>query len=644
VISIATDMALPQQVDEINVQVQVRGRSYFDYPYMVGPSVTDNRVPGTITLVSGDDPSLPVTVRVGGKKNGEWRTFREITTTVPADRTALLRMPVQWLCNDTVQTVSTPDGAGGVVTRTLSKCEGENTCMAGKCVPNLIDSKDLPDYTRAAVFGGADDPKQGKCFDTLPCMIKGRVATPDAECTVAKPEGDAVNVALRVTNDGICDSSGTVCFVPLDAQSREGWMPTASGDRLKLPEAACDKLHERTVGAVYVSTQCAPKTEAIPPCGDWSSVPRGKTQGSGTDGAAAKLPAPTLITSLLPDGSSAVPCCPLMSDADKLYACICASKTNVTLFAVEPNLQGRTTVAGQLNPPNTRNGLSFPATVYDRALYWAADRDIQRTPLGGNTAIGTTFDVKGAIYDTTSLLADAAGVYVLASGVTGAQGAPVQLLKIANSGEVTPFDTRGNRPVYQFDQDDAALYVATASDESSGTKTQRSSSVLRIAKADGATSNVLREQTLTIEDLHHGGYIGVQVQAPSVYALFEQAPSADATVGVQLQRVDAGGSSSSAPTTLYTRTIDPRLTQIGLFGVVDGTVILTLIEFDAKDGGSSVVRGSSLLAVAAEGGAPRILADFARDFPVQGIATDANQIYWLNNSGRLYGLPRTALR
>jgi hypothetical protein len=51
-----------------------------------------------------------------------------------------------------------------------------------------------------------------------------------------------------------------------------------------------------------------------------------------------------------------------------------------------------------------------------------------------------------------------------------------------------------------------------------------------------------------------------------------------------------------------------------------------------------------LLAVAADGGAARILADFARDFPVQGIATDASQIYWLNNSGRLYGLPRTAVR
>jgi hypothetical protein len=41
---------------------------------------------------------------------------------------------------------------------------------------------------------------------------------------------------------------------------------------------------------------------------------------------------------------------------------------------------------------------------------------------------------------------------------------------------------------------------------------------------------------------------------------------------------------------------------------------------------------------------PHALADFDRDFPVDGFGTDSDRIYWLNASGALYALPRSVLR
>ena len=65
VVSIETDMALPQQVDTIRVQVLVHGQPYLDADYPVG-TANGNSIPATINLLAGSNPSQPVTVRVSG--------------------------------------------------------------------------------------------------------------------------------------------------------------------------------------------------------------------------------------------------------------------------------------------------------------------------------------------------------------------------------------------------------------------------------------------------------------------------------------------------------------------------------------------------------------------------------------------------
>ena len=649
VVAIGTDMAMPQQIDTVEVLIQMNGRTEFNQMYSVGAGNQDSMIPATLTLVSGSRRD-PVTIRVSGQKRGKWRTFREATTTVPTDRSALIRMPVQWLCDDSAKAVTFRDSNGVTQIRMLSSCDDGNTCVAGKCKPSLIDSTMLPDFGPKEVFGGSTNPERGQCFDTIPCMAAGSVVDPDDSCTIPKPDGDAlnVNVALRVTDDGICDSTtGTICFVPLDRDRTEGWSLVEGGDRLQLPEAVCEKLKTRLVNAVYVSSECPTKVPPIPPCGPWSSVGRPRNSGSagvpgGTAGSpAVSYPSAELVTSLIQEGTTTSVCCPLMSDTDKIYTCLCTSKTNATLVSIDV-ATGVSTVMGSLNPPNGRDNLRFPAEVSQDALYWAADQEIQRTPFLGSNSLADRFPVGGAVYESTTMLASAGRIFALATGFANAQGSPVQLIALEPMMPVKRFDTGGTQPVFQFAQDESALYLAVDVDSAGQNgQTRRSSSVVRLAKADGARTTVIPEQILDIEDQRGGGFTGVQVDGTSLFALFEGMPAEDGTVPVQVQRVDL--TQPGMVDVAYQTTVDRNLSQLAMVGATDGAIVLSRIEYETDDD-MRAVRSSSVIVVPATGPGPRIAADYAKDYPGNDLVADDDRVYWLNSSGRLYAFPRTALR
>jgi hypothetical protein len=647
VVSLATDMALPQrQIDTVTLQVQVHGQILVSEPYQVGAGSELIQIPGTLTLLAGSNAAQPVTVRAFAGKQGSLRTFREVITTVPTDRIALLRMPVQWLCGGTAMEVSIPDGMGGTTVRALSSCDDGNTCMAGRCVPNTIDSTTLPDYAPEAVFGGASDPKLGRCFDTVPCMVKGNAVQPDAHCTIPKPDADTLNVALRVPGDGICDSTTTMCFVPLDGRSNEGWTLTAAGDRLALPLAACDKLQAGKVSAVYVSTACETKTEALPPCGEWSSVPSTRPIEPVQDGS-PEVPTASVIASLLPSDGSASLCCPLMMDANKLYTCVCSSSPApyTTVVSIDPTVQGSLNVAGVVKNQQL-SGLA--ASVFGGSLYWLDGKSnaVQRTLLSGTASTTTSLPVDTTPFSQASVLVDAAGVYLLANQPE-VQASPVQLLKVDQKTSVaTHFDTGGNKVVLQFDQDASGIYLARDVDAAVGGGTQRKSAVVRVAKADGHLSTLLPDVTVMITDVQHGGYLRVHLDGTRVYAFFEGTPAMDHTVSMEVHRIAlANGASSGSLDKLYATSLDPAHAQLNLLGALDGAAVLSRVDYDPKVPAATAVASSSLFAVPATGGVPRILADFSGDYPGEGLVSDATYFYWLNiRSGKLYRLARTALR
>ncbi|HLK40203.1 MAG TPA: hypothetical protein VKU41_25805, partial [Polyangiaceae bacterium] len=374
VVAIDTDMALPDQVDTIELEVTVGGTTIYDYPIPVGTGPDSQPIPATLTLVAGRDPNAPATIRVLGSKGGVVRTLRQVTSTIPVGRVATLRMPVQWLCDGSAQPVAGADG--GIAYQ--STCGPGGTCHAGSCVPSSVDPSSLPAYQPQDVFGGGSAPPAkghtaGACFDVIACMLGGTVETPDdpSVCTIPVPSDPSnVNVALRVANDGICDTTGTTCFVPLDGRSAEGW--TMENGRAALPPAVCDRLRTGLVQGIVVSTGCPTKTQSTPPCGAWSSVTLAadaSTVATGVD--AGPPPTPTLLAATAPEGGTVSACCPLLADSSALYTCLCDGNRPPQLVAIDPT-SGAATPAGSLSPrmPRSQYAAALAGTGAGSQVYW----------------------------------------------------------------------------------------------------------------------------------------------------------------------------------------------------------------------------------------------------------------------------------
>jgi hypothetical protein len=652
-VTFQTDMAMPEQIDNVHVQVTVRGgRVQLMRDYPVGPAHLDYRIPGTLALLAGNDPSEPVTITVAGSKANKWRTYREITTTVPPDRVAELRMPVQWLCNESAmpQAVSMPDGSGGIVTHIVGNCDEGTTCKAGKCVPNSVDSKSLPDYAAEHVFGGASDAQQGSCFDTIACMAPGRVVTPDADCTVAKPNAEAINVGLRVADGGICETTtgaDTMCFVPLDGKSDEGWTLTANGARLQLPSAVCKRIEQRKVLAVYMSTSCPTKRENLPACGHWSSVPSDHAvtppavHAKDSAGTTSVWPSPELIASLLPEGSSV--CCALMSDQNKLYSCGCAAgdANKATLYALDPHAPSPKGLALMRTP-------TLASVLVGDTMYWAEKAAIYSQTLSATTTAPASFSAQGAVYYQGMMLSDNAGLYLLTNGVADTatnMAQPVQLLRFGYDGKLSSMDPLGNSVVLQFAQDDGAFYAGLNLDElvADGQPFMRISSVVRIDKPNHRRSTVLSERTVAAIDKGYNGYLGVVSDGSTLFALFETAPGSDAKEHLQIQRVEQAASTQpSNPEPIFDLPVAarPHYTTLHLLGAVDGAVLFAREEWETN---LQVLRSASVMAIPKGTTTAHFVADFVADRPTSGLVVKKDEIYWLNESGRVFGLDRSAL-
>lgn len=275
VIAIDTDQAAGVDFDRFQIQITPGSAKdgYEDTHQEVGRKGTLT-FPATLTVVSNGDPTTPIHVRViTGRATGDEtdvgtpRTLREVVTTVPDKRVALLQLTIDWLCVGAAK--AEPDRY------VESACPEGLTCVAGDCVDWTIDASTLPDYDEAAVFGGGSSKGDGRCFDTGACFAAGAMAAVDpADCSVAAPSGGAgANVALvlRPGEGGICH--GGACLVPVAIGTREG--ARIEGGRIKLPPPACAKLSDpdpakRAVIGVATTSSCATKTASLPTCGPWS--------------------------------------------------------------------------------------------------------------------------------------------------------------------------------------------------------------------------------------------------------------------------------------------------------------------------------------------------------------------------------------
>jgi Leucine-rich repeat (LRR) protein len=289
-VALMTDMSVPKDVSVIRVKVKLGAEVRYEYDFRIAPD-GEFHVPGTIAVVEGSTPTPVVTVEVIGIKSkgaGDYepRTFAKAITTIPRERTVLLQMPVQWLCDET----AVDDGTGEYLSTCAvdSKTGEETACLAGSCQSVHIDSNDLPTYNPRDVYGGGSTPTDpaGHCFDTLSCFDDGFDLTAadldvDGDCAAEfANDGAPLNFALITSGagDGIChgDAESPPCYVPLDQDERLGWHwdPESIGDKRKaiLPQAACDALESGRASAVRATTSCETKTTKFSTCGAWSTI------------------------------------------------------------------------------------------------------------------------------------------------------------------------------------------------------------------------------------------------------------------------------------------------------------------------------------------------------------------------------------
>lgn len=343
-LAVKTDMSIPKDIDRVGIRISSLGVLVHDYEYPVGPD-PNLRIPATLAVVAGDDPSKPVHIQVWARQSGKIRVLRDIVTTVPANRIAMMPVPIQWLC----------DGSGQEQdTSILSTCGEGLTCLAGACVSNVVDSSLLPDYDPKQVFGGGKASGGGSCFDTLACFSEGAVVAVDTgTCSVASPtDASSVNVGLVMPpgDDGICGPEA--CIVPVDRDPDYGWQ--VDGDRLLLPSAVCAKLQDGSILGVAVTTACETKTGAVPVCGPWSSV--GADAGTFDAGAPADAGLGDASADAPPDDggpdapqdapddtgdadASVVPCDP-PTDPSFGAMCLTLEAENVSLVPGDPELDG----------------------------------------------------------------------------------------------------------------------------------------------------------------------------------------------------------------------------------------------------------------------------------------------------------------
>jgi formylglycine-generating enzyme required for sulfatase activity len=271
IVALQTDMDLPKDVDKVRIRVASYGNTIFSNDYPVGPS--ELRIPATLAIFGNPErPSAPATIQIIGFRVGKPRVMRESITTVPLDRIATLRMPIEWLCDDSARSENN---------EVISQCPSEQTCVAGTCAAAFVDSEDLPDFKPEEIFGGGTGPGSGTCFDTAQCFSNAVRATPatDACVTIIPGRDPNLNVALKPSGsgDGIC--TGGVCLIPLDGGEGGQWTRSDAtllegepATQVQLAPGVCEKLKAGKIEAVVVSTACATKTTQNPPCGAWSST------------------------------------------------------------------------------------------------------------------------------------------------------------------------------------------------------------------------------------------------------------------------------------------------------------------------------------------------------------------------------------
>ncbi|MDX2054485.1 MAG: hypothetical protein SFV15_18940 [Polyangiaceae bacterium] len=262
-LTLETDMSIPKDIDSVRIEIRSSGAIQFSNDFELGPGAL--KLPATLALAVGKDPSLPVNIRVVAFQKSVPRVLKEIITTVPADRVATLPVRLHWLCADARSVKTSVQG------EVQSACPADQSCSAGACTSAGVNSANLESYSEQAIFGGGTAAGEGQCFDLAGCFTTTFPLTPMAGCRLPIPQGQdtsQINFGLRSApgGAGLCNQNG--CVVPLDFGTNDGWR--VDGADVVFPKAVCDVT---SLGVTLVAAMgCPSKLSSMPSCGAGTSV------------------------------------------------------------------------------------------------------------------------------------------------------------------------------------------------------------------------------------------------------------------------------------------------------------------------------------------------------------------------------------
>jgi hypothetical protein len=316
VLAISTDMQTPKDLDVISIFVREGNVVKFDYLGHVVPIGTV-ALPATIAVVEPDDPSTAIDIRIIGFNERTARVLRDIQTSVPHQRTGLLRVPLDFIDVDsgtgTIPDKYFPSPATGVSeglsqfdpTAIASTCDPSGLCQMpgadcqttvnGGCASAFVDPGTLATYLPQEVFGDGGFTAAGtpeSCFDVETCFAGAMpVTTVTAlECQFPFPAGgnpSTFNVGLMTPASGACVGVDQ-CYVPLPEDPNEGW--SLQGSTVVLAPGVCSHVGTGvtvvvSAGACPADTLSQPVCEPIGPDAS-TSAPGAETPESGAPDAA----------------------------------------------------------------------------------------------------------------------------------------------------------------------------------------------------------------------------------------------------------------------------------------------------------------------------------------------------------------------
>ena len=140
VVAVATNLSVPKEMDSFNLKLERGGQVKANLNYVLDPQKPNSfELPATVAIHAGEDPSIPITVTVTGKKANADLVQRRARLAFVAGRILLLKMDLLRSC-----------------VPKFDQCGKDQTCTAEGCVSMNLDGAKLPDYSSRGAFASPE--------------------------------------------------------------------------------------------------------------------------------------------------------------------------------------------------------------------------------------------------------------------------------------------------------------------------------------------------------------------------------------------------------------------------------------------------------------------------------------------------------